>query len=366
MIEQLRLFQFKGFKNQVFNFKNLTLLAGMNGMGKSSVIQALLILRNSYDRGELQQGKAITIEDRELVNLVSPDDMLHIDAESNEVSILLINEDSLGFWSVKAEGVENTLPLFSIKKEGDVFGASLFKTSFQYLNAERIGPRISYDRLKVNRLHSPLGYRGEFTANKLSQLVTELAEVVHPQLSLSNGEFIYDQVSDWVSKIIYPGTRVSLDESNPNHISIQYNFNRHKNKSFNPVNIGFGFSFALPIIIAVLTAKKESLLIIENPEAHLHPKGQVEMGKFLALAAEAGVQIVIETHSDHILNGIRISVKDKMVSSESMGVIFVGSYEDGDRERIFVTEPIIDEDGRIDDWPKDFFDTWEYSMMNLL
>ncbi|MFP3675059.1 hypothetical protein SB724_19790, partial [Bacillus sp. SIMBA_031] len=92
--------------------------------------------------------------------------------------------------------------------------SSLFQTSFQYLNAERIGPRKSYDRLSVSRNHSPLGYRGEYTATKLSEAATKLEKMIHPSLSLTSSEFIYDQVSNWLSKIIHPGTKVSLDETN--------------------------------------------------------------------------------------------------------------------------------------------------------
>lgn len=366
MINQLRLFQFKGFKDQVFNFANLTLLTGINGMGKSSVIQALLVLRNSYDRGELQGGSFLTIEDKELVNLVSPDAMLNADASSNEVSINLVNDESEGLWKVAAEGVSNSLPLIDHEIHPEVFDSPLCQPTFQYLNAERIGPRQFYDRLSVSRRHSPIGYRGEFTATILSEAATRLKKLEHPKLALAKSEFVYDQVSSWLSQIIYPGTKVSLDETNPNQITIQYSFARQKGKSFNPLNIGFGFSFALPVIVAVLTAAPSSLLIVENPEAHLHPKGQAEMGRFLALAAESGIQILIETHSDHILNGIRLAVKEKEVSSESISIIFVGTFNDKGEQKVYVTEPHIDQNGRIEDWPQDFFDTWEYSMMRLL
>lgn len=366
MIKQLRLFQFKAFKEQVFSLSNLNLLAGVNGMGKSSLIQSLLILRSSYDRGELQNGSFLTIQHQDLINLVSPDAILNADADSSEVSISITEDECQGQWKINAEGINNSLPLKDHTVNTEILNTSLFNNSFQYLNAERIGPRQFYERLSVSRNHSPLGYRGEFTASKLSEVATNLTKLEHEKLFLSKSNLIYEQVSNWLSEIIHPGTKISLDESNPSQISILYNFARQKGKSFNPLNIGFGFSFALPIIVAILTAPKHSLVIIENPEAHLHPKGQAEMGKFLALAAESGIQIIIETHSDHILNGIRIAVKDKMVLPESTNIIFVGSYDDNGRDRVYVEELEIDEDGRISEWPKDFFDTWEYSMMHLL
>lgn len=366
MINQIRLFQFKVFKDQVFNLSNLTLLTGINGMGKSSIIQSLLVLRNSFDRGELQSASKLTIEDKEMVNLVSPDAMLCAEAGSNEVTFHLIDDDTEGSWTVKAEGSSNSLPIAKHRTEENIFQCNLFQNSFQYLNAERIGPRQYYDRSSVSRNHSALGYRGEFTASVLFEAATKLLKVNHKQLIVSGSDLVYDQVSNWISRIIYPGTKVSLDVSNPNHIVLQYAFAREKERTFNPVNIGFGFSFALPVIVAVLTATPGSLIIVENPEAHLHPKGQAEMGRFLGIAANCGLQIIVETHSDHILNGIRIAIKEKEIDPASIKIIFVGAYDAGETQKVFVTEPEIDEDGRIDDWPKDFFDTWEYSLMRLL
>lgn len=363
MINRIKLFQFKGFQDQVFNFSKLTLLTGINGMGKSSLIQSLLILRNSFDRNELQTGKSLTIVDSSLVNLVSADAMLNADPTSSEVWIKLRDEENEGQWKVNAEGPSNTLPLIDHTINENIFESALFKKTFQYLNAERIGPRQFYERKTTSSNHSPLGYRGEFATTKLEEIAVDVDKIIHPSLSLGEEESIYDQVSSWLSKILHPGTKVNVEGSNSSQISIKYYLS---GKSHNPLNVGFGFSFALPVLVAILTAPKESLLIVENPEAHLHPKGQAEMGRFLALAAEAGIQIITETHSDHILNGIRIAVKEKKVLNDSVGIIFVGSYDDKGISKVYVEEPTIDSDGRIDDWPKDFFDTWEYSMMSLL
>ena len=72
-----------------------------------------------------------------------------------------------------------------------------------------------------------------------------------------------------------------------------------------PVHVGFGLTQVLPIIVAALSRQRKDLLLIENPEVHLHPAGQAKMGRFLSQVAAAGVQVMIETHSDHVLNGVR-------------------------------------------------------------
>jgi len=76
---------------------------------------------------------------------------------------------------------------------------------------------------------------------------------------------------------------------------------------------GFGLSYTLPVITALLvgTLIPNSLVIIENPEAHLHPRGQTEIARLIALCAQVGTQIIIETHSDHLFDGIRIAAKNK-------------------------------------------------------
>lgn len=87
-------------------------------------------------------------------------------------------------------------------------------------------------------------------------------------------------------------------------------------ESTNALNMGFGVSYSLPIIVALLSAREGDILVLENPEAHLHPRGQRKIGELVALAAANGVQIFMETHSDHVLNGIRLSVRNKKISSD--------------------------------------------------
>jgi predicted ATPase len=368
MLKQLSLSQFKKFLFETINFQLLTLLTGVNGMGKSSVIQAILVLRQSYDRGDLPLFKRITIYDKDLADLISPDDMLCTLATTNKVKFELSDDQGFsGTWEVIAEGTSNTLPLSGEKIDGSYENCSVFKTNFQYLNAERIGPRRFYDKLSVARPHSVLGTRGEFTASVLLDAANKLTKVSVKTLHLpGQSTNVYDLVSAWISKIIYPGTKIAIDGSDPTQIKLEYTFEYEKRRSFNPVNIGFGFSFALPVIVAVLTAEPGSLLVVENPEAHLHPRGQAAMGSFLALAAQGGIQILTETHSDHILNGVRLSVKRKEINPTEVKIIFLGSKQQDGHEAMYKAEPQIDENGKITEWPRDFFDTWEYSMMELL
>lgn len=366
MLTDINLFQFKRFKDEFIELFPLTLLTGINGTGKSSVVQALITLRQSFDRGDLQNNGKLIIEDKELVNLISPNDMLCSDAESKEVSITLIDDkDNKAIWSVIAEGKSNSIPFTYKENKGNIYSSALFDKSFQYLNAERIGPRVSYDRLSVNRPHSPIGYRGEYTASRILEAVTNLEEVQLENVIHNNfSNKVYDQLSAWVSEILYPGTKVAANGIDSSKIDLRYTFKDQSTKVFNPMNIGFGFSYALPVILAVLTGKKNSLLIVENPEAHLHPKGQSRMGKLLALAAESGMQIIVETHSDHLLNGIRVATKKAELSSNKTQIHYFTDNQSS--ENNCKISFAIKEDGSVERWPSGFFDEWDNMLDELL
>jgi len=372
MLTELKLFQFKRFKDEEIELYPLTLLTGINGMGKSSVIQSLLALRQSYDRGELIQRNQLLIEG-ELTNIVSPDAMLSSAANDKTVAFELSDSNGNNLrWSAQAEGGSNTLPLKLANIKGDISRSNLFANDFQYLNAERIGPRLVYDRLTTKLYHSPLGIQGEFTADKILNVLTTNEVSSLPSFNESaKYNTVYDDLSFWLSEIVYPGSRVTANVAGSTQIALSYAFKEEKTMVFNPLNVGFGFSYALPVILAILIAKKGSLLIVENPEAHLHPKGQSRMGMLLAIAAMNGIQIITETHSDHILNGIRMIIKGGTNYGEvDQALVKVHFFQRSKEVKGEVTEvkKSLDlySDGSVSSWPKDFFDEWENSLRFLI
>jgi predicted ATPase len=172
------------------------------------------------------------------------------------------------------------------------------------------------------------------------------------------------QVEAWLGEIS-PGTLISLSPSqNTDTISLQFSFGT--SNKYRATNVGFGITYVLPILIAILSSNAGSLLLIENPEAHLHPKGQAEMGGLLARAASCGIQVIIETHSDHVLNGIRVAAHDGKIESQDIQLhFFQRKVHDGTTQNE-VSSLLIDRDGRIDHWPDGFFDEWDKSLEALL
>jgi predicted ATPase len=186
--------------------------------------------------------------------------------------------------------------------------------------------------------------------------------------SEASSESLLHQVESWLGTVS-PGVRLEITEHpSMDVIRVQYAFveGRLVSDPFRPTNVGFGLTYTLPIIVATLASRPDGLRLFENPEAHLHAKGQVKLAELAARAAADGVQIVLETHSDHILNGVRIAVHKGIIPADLVQLHFFQRREIEGQVRHVVTSPQIDSDGRIDDWPEGFFDEWDRSLELLL
>ncbi len=129
---------------------------------------------------------------------------------------------------------------------------------------------------------------------------------------------------------------------------------------------GFGVLQALPIVVALLSAEPDDLFLIENPEAHLHPVSQSRMGAFLAEAANAGVQILVKSHSDHVLNGIRRTVREGVMKPSDVALYFFRPRHAAAMADLpQVENPTMDSSGNIDSWPEGFFDQFDRDMKAL-
>jgi predicted ATPase len=112
-------------------------------------------------------------------------------------------------------------------------------------------------------------------------------------------------------------------------------------------------------VVAAVSAKEQDILLIENPEVHLHPAGQALMGTFLAKVAASGTQVIVETHSDHVLNGIRRAIKARTLRPEQALLHFFRP-RGGTLDQ--VVSPTLDPAGNIDVWPEGFFDQFDKDM----
>ncbi len=364
MIDSLTLHNFKCFGHQSIGLRGLTLLSGLNGTGKSTAIQALLLLRQSFQQGLLTRGRLAL--NGEFVQIGLATDALHEQADDDIIGLSLqFRGGESARWTFTYDQSADVLAGTSADVGPGVFASSLFGEAFQYLCAERVGPRATFPVSDFEvREHHQLGRQGEFTAHFLDKYASKpVHEALRHPSALSSS--LKDQAEAWLGEFS-PGARIHITQhAGLDLVQLQFSFTSGSDVSnrYRSTNVGFGLTYTLPILVALLAAEPDSILLIENPEAHLHPRGQARMGHLLARVALTSAQVIVETHSDHVLNGIRVAVHDGEVKPDDIALHFFSTTL-GHRRR--VESPRLQPDGRLDFWPDDFFDQWDRSLESLL
>lgn len=121
-------------------------------------------------------------------------------------------------------------------------------------------------------------------------------------------------------------------------------------------DVGFGLSQVLPVLVAVAAAVPNQMVLIEQPELHLHPRAQLAMGRVLADAAKRGVIVVVETHSQLILRAIQTIIAQGHLKPQDVGLNWFS--RDPDSGWTTVTQADLRTDGSFGDWPVDFPDVY--------
>jgi predicted ATPase len=375
MISRVRLENFKAFRELDLPLAPLTLLSGVNAAGKSTTMQALALLRQSYDAGVLDRDGGFLLNGQ-LVELGVGRDVLHEDFsdrhDGGQTSIAIgidIDRSSL-VWRTEYEPRRDREAdlLLLIEPPVPIPNSCLFGSGFQYLRADRIVPAVHYPKsYEVAVRKRFLGARGEHTINFLRAWIEEPVEpaVRHPEAK-SIG--LLDQTVAWLQEIC-PGVDVAAEDlRGTDLVRLSYGFGgtagiKSSNIRYRPTNVGFGLTYALPIIVACLSAAPGTLVMLENPEAHLHPKGQTMCARLAGLAVAAGAQVIVESHSDHLLNGVRLAVKDKILTPDRAALHYFHRNRDG---KIEVSSPRVGSDGMLSEWPQGFFDEWDRALDRLL
>lgn len=376
MLGKLKLTNFKCFRNLELALAPLTLLCGLNGMGKSSVIQALLVLRQSSVTGELRDGRLVL--GGELTDLGTGQDVLCEDAESDVVEFELHRADNqtpcrFSFdYSRTADELRTRDGFQDVLSPADP-GSNVLRQWTEvpplggrlvYVNAERLGPRKFYHHSEVFARRGNLGTRGEYTPNYLSARQDESLSSNDPRCPDPRHRRLMEVIDHWLQEVT-PGAHLQLETiQDADAIIAGFSFDHPGDvgtRRYRATNVGFGLSYTLPVLTALLEPSG-SLCLIENPEAHLHPKGQTRLAELAVRASLAGVQVVVETHSDHFMDGVRIAVREGLVRPEDVAF----HYFSRDGAEAAVSSPRVDTDGRLSTWPEGFFDQHEDNLIKLL
>lgn len=325
MFKQINLQGFKSFEYASLAFRPLTILTGLNSSGKSSVIQAIRMLAKRMSGA----GNCL---------LDGYGDWTELKCNySDEVSLQAIVDDDV---EVKVSPKDTSV------------GEGSFPQQVLYVSADRFGPQKSIPVF----YNFELGSRGENIVKVIEHYAGEELPACMQHPDAEGVTFEYN-LRAWLN-IISPGVTFRSEIKKDTDMSFTW-FDDHR-----AMNVGFGLSYTLTVIVALLVgALTKSVVLIENPEAHLHPKGQTEIAKLIARCIEAGAQVVIETHSDHLFDGVRLSVKVAPSLSEKV----IAYWFTLDDDRLTQVEKIhILEGGRVDNWPESMFDQFEINAAQLL
>jgi len=171
MIEKLQIKNFKSHEETTLRFGNLTLLCGQNGVGKSSIVQSLLLLRQTNQLRRLHE--ILELNDK-LCEIGSADDAMYKDAKDSFIEFQITSAQKNYHWKFKMEDNNSKATYLDVveNKLDDLTLLSLFTSNFQYLSADRLGPQESYPRddyeVKRNKQISLEKGKGELVAHFLS------------------------------------------------------------------------------------------------------------------------------------------------------------------------------------------------------
>ena len=379
-LDAIQLQNFKCYEALDLPCAALTVLTGYNAAGKSTALQALLLLtqalRVAASDGELPLNG-------DLVSLGSEGDVLRHGATEQSFSLGVRAADERISWTFGSREVRSSrglVPLRALEyRDGRGAGAAAGRKPTRiwptrngakstlaatlrnaaYLGAARAVP---LDYFPVPRTAGPVGdvgAAGEFAPYWYLEAADEDVDSGRRRAN-DDGGTVRAQVDAWLGEL-FPGARASADRLSPD-APIRLSFSLSTTSPWErPANVGFGLSYAFPMLVALLTRETGSILVVDSAEAHLHPRAQSAVGRLLGQMAGAGLQIFVETHSDHLLSGIRLAVKDGLLQPDDVALHFVGQGGVPGQ----VTTLAVDKNGAVSDWPEGFFDQAENDLAVL-
>lgn len=345
MINKLMISGLKSIDEITINCSNLNLLLGINSTGKSTVLQSILLLAQNADELSGANGPMVSLgEYREIKNYNINKSKIEIQIEEEkEIFGVTISEDSC------CNSFSSSMP--KLKEKMDYV-----KGHVKYLSCNRIGSRDIYGKDMSSQ--NGVGINGEYAVDVLRKKGNR---PVPMEICASLVSFtLNEQVNYWLKYIMNANVMV---EDILGTDSVKAAYSLVKDKYSRPKNVGSGISFIISIIVMCLDSEKEDALLIENPEIHLHPLAQSRLCEFLYFIGNSERQLFIETHSDHIFNGIRAGIAQNTMNEEKVNINFFDMNEKNCTE---CHEVKFGKYGKILNPVKNLFDQFEIDLDKML
>jgi len=332
MINNLHIERFMDIIDETLVIKPLTVITGVNSAGKSAVIQSILSVLKKADANG---GFLLKRYDFSFKSAVCRYNAYE------DYRIALETDDGGGTLTVdkKNEVLEQKNLMLGLEKNA------------YYLSANRKG----YDAVELKADDYSVGVQGEYL---FGTLYKEKDNPVKLGMETPDGENTLGSLVDfWLQEILGMRFSVNTVEMNSNII---VTYDADEVKGLSPNQLGTAVSYLSKVLIMCLNAKKGDLLMIENPEIHLHPKAQARLGVFLTMIVNSGVQLLVETHSEHIINKIQYQIFSRKFDTEMLAIYYKENARD-QFERV-----VIDANGRYSvDFPEGFFDASLDDLMEI-
>lgn len=352
MIKNILINNYKCFKENNINLNKASLLLGTNSGGKSSFIQALL-LSNMSMRSILDGKKSLDlITNTYGLNLYSFDEVIYSEADDDFFSININDNGNISKLEFRPTDDNNVVEINLIGDKSQESRELIYLSADRSISKNQKGGDIN--NIHLGQFNEYIGYILDKGRQKNGIKINENRN----HWRMKDTSVLDIQVNNWLNYIL-PKSRVTANNTGiDNYFSLLFG----EKSSLHQTNVGYGISFVLPIIIAGLIAKENSVLIIENPELHLHPQAQSNMASFLAVIAASGVQVVIETHSEHIVNGFRKAV---LFDENPLNVSDLTINYFNINENCSVDEVQLNERAEITHWPEGFMDQEEKDLFEI-
>ena len=414
LIEEIRVQGYKSLVDATLHVRPLTLLAGTNSSGKSSIMQPLLLIKQTME-APYQPAGALVL------------DGAHVQAETaGELVSKVASKTSYHIFKIKIEGTEygklgnfNSVLELDYQQQQDIFELISQHTNHGAGLNLRLTPELNSDQLK-KQLHPKAGVvlAGDEGANASVALVDGFlrinmlsldgskqgalrvsqglentlsrlmhipglrgaprrsypATIFHNQIKGTFDLYAAGTVSQWqqqenteaLGQLNDYLRRLGLTDSvtakvkNANEVELSVSRlpagskgKRRKTDMVNIADVGIGVSQVLPILVALIAAQEGQIVYVEQPELHLHPRAQVVMAELLAEAANRGVRVIVETHSSLLLLTVQTMVAEAKIKPEDVALHWF--FRDA-KGATTVRHEQPDENGAYGDWPEDFGD----------
>lgn len=353
-LEEVAMEGFKCFDDLRLGFGLLTLMTGFNGGGKSTALQPLLLLAQTLRNGDIGS----LALNGPLVRLGTAGDIAPT-ASDRATSLGVAGLDGTLMINPQLIAGERNLPLRGTRVQTGDDRLPEALAMLSYLGAVRMGAEDAFPI--PERIDIPdVGHDGRYAPYWYDRMVDEEVDNARRYPGVE-GKSFRKHLDAWLGSL-FPGAEANVQNvSALSQMNLQFRLSE-LGSWHRPSNIGYGLTYAFPILVALLTARPNQVIVVDSPESHLHPSAQSEMGRLLATFANAGVQIIVETHSDHLLNGVRLAVRDHVLEAEGVNVHFFAGPKGADHG---VTKPTLGPGGEIYEWPDGFFDQGEKDLSRL-